>query len=92
MPPIRTTARSCVFTITRHDYEHHTDHRGRLELIEIHGSLDSANKAARSYFRREEMKAGKVLVTHEHEEENLGYHGWCYVAEDRRDHFMVKVA
>lgn len=51
MPPLRTAPKIYVYAITRRDFDHHTDRDGRLALIQIHTSLDSANRAAKAHFQ-----------------------------------------
>ncbi|KAL8868071.1 MAG: hypothetical protein Q9174_005238 [Haloplaca sp. 1 TL-2023] len=92
MPPSRTTAKPYVYAITRRDYEHHTDNKGRLALIEIHNSVESANQAAKAHLRRESKKPGCYLGETDEEETSWGgYEGWCQTSQDKRDNFKVEV-
>ncbi|KAL8687445.1 MAG: hypothetical protein Q9218_006380 [Villophora microphyllina] len=91
MPPLRTTLKSYVCAITRRDFDPHT-REGRLTLVEIHRSLDSANKAAKTHPQYEEANAdGFPGERTEETNKDGGYDGWSYIREDDRDHFRVQV-
>ncbi|KAI4180687.1 MAG: hypothetical protein L6R41_007071 [Letrouitia leprolyta] len=91
MPPLSIASRSYVYAITRRDFEHQLDYHGRLELVEIHSALKSANRAARDYFGIEKVKVEKVFDLNEQEDENQGCTGWCHVVEYGCDRFKVEV-
>lgn len=92
MPPSRTSPKSYVYAITRRDFDHHTDEEGRLELIEIHGSLSSANEAAKAHLEEESESAlDDDPETEERETEDGRYDGYCWTREDERDNFHVSV-
>ena len=92
MPPSRSTSpKSYVYTVTRTDFEHHTDRKGRLSLIEVHASLLSANAAAKAHLLAQSRKPGAFNAEIEETEKDGRYDGHCYTHEDRRDHFRCEV-
>ena len=92
MPPSRSTGpKSYVYTVTRTDFEHHTDRKGRLSIIEVHASLPSANAAAKAHLLAQSRKSGAFNAEVEETEKDGRYHGHCSTHEDRRDHFRCEV-
>lgn len=95
MPPSRTVPKSYVYAITRRDFNHHTDSKGSLVLVEIHNSLLSANAAAKIHLTAQSHKGSSTWnpdpETDEHETEDGRYDATCYTREDRRDNFRVEV-
>lgn len=95
MPPLRTAPKSYVYAITRRDFDYHTDRKGSLALIEIHGSLASADTAAKAHFNAQKSKAPfwcrDGAEVEEIETKDGRYDGYCFIREDRRDNFRVEV-
>ena len=90
MPPTRTP-KIHIYAITRRDFDHHTDKKGRLCLIEKHSALNSANEAAKLHPQREYAKGEFNADLTEDVNKDGVYDGWGYVMQDRRNHFCVEV-
>ncbi|KAM0794346.1 hypothetical protein BDR22DRAFT_712137 [Usnea florida] len=92
MPPSRSTGpKAYAYIVTRTDFEHHTDRKGRLSLIEVHASVLSANAAAKAHLLAQSRKPGAFDPEINETEKDGGYQGHCYTHEDRRDHFKCEV-
>ena len=92
MPPSRSTGpNSYVYTVTRTDFEHHTDRKGRLSIIEVHASLPSANAAAKAHLLAQFDKSSAFNAEVEETKNDGRYDGHCFTHEDRRDHFRCEV-
>lgn len=92
MPPSRSTGpKSYVYAVTRKDFEHHTDKKGRLALVEVHASLSSANAATKAHLLAQSQKPSALGADIEETEKDGRYDGYCYTHEDRRDHFRCEV-
>lgn len=95
MPPSRTAPKSHVYAITRRDFNHHTDSKGSLVLVEIHASLPSANAAAKIHLTAQSFKGSSTWnpdpEIEEQENRDGRYDATCYTREDRRDNFRVEV-
>jgi hypothetical protein len=82
-----------VFAITRRDFEHYQDRKGALSLIELHGSLESANAAGKAHLKKESSKASgdPPIELDEKETKDGGYEGNCRTWQNKRDNFTVQV-
>lgn len=79
-----------MLTVTRKDFEHHTD-PGRLAFLEVHAPLSSANAAAKAHLLAQSRKTGALDADIKQTEKDGRYDGYCYTHEDRRDDFRCEV-
>ena len=61
MPPSCSTGpKSYVYAVTRNDFVHHIDQKGRLVLVKVHASISSANATAKAHLLAQPRKAGAL--------------------------------
>lgn len=89
--------REYVYFVQRHDYDHHTDRKGRMAAVSVHKTPSGANEAATVYMEREMQKgegksgmAPSILGDPSLNKDGLFM---CQVQtfENRRDNFKLQV-